>query len=157
MRLVPRHCGFHSAIGLHFCTDCSLFNFSYVSYTYNEKFTYRKTRFGTVTAVCLAVFPARLLLLCMDVERNPGPGVMDTRFEEAKVQLAGGFGAPPSFSSNQCDGIIKTFGTCLAVGQYPSPLNPAADTATGMTTSQHSNSQYPTIGTSTGTITDQDL
>ena len=86
VRLVPRHCGFHSAIGLHFCTDCSLFNFSYVSYTYNEKFTYRKTRFGTVTAVCLAVFPARLLLLCMDVERNPGPGVMDTRFKEAKVQ-----------------------------------------------------------------------
>ncbi len=157
VRLVPRHCDFHSANGLHFRTDCSLFYFSYVSYTYDEKFTYRKARFGSVTAVCVAVFLARLLLLCMDVERNPGPGVMDTRFEEAKVQLAGGFGAPPSFSSNQCDGIIKTFSTCPTTGQYPSPQNPAAGTATGMTTSQHPNSQYPTIGTSTGMITDQDL
>ena len=93
----------------------------------------------------------------MDVESNPGPGVMDTRFEEVKVQLSGGFGAPPSFSSNQCDGIIKTFSTCPTTGQYPSPQNPAAGTATGMTTSQHPNSQYPTIGTSTGIITDQDL
>ena len=103
------------------------------------------------------MFLARLLLLCMDVESNPGPGVMDTRFEEAKVQLAGGFGAPSSFSNNQCDGIIKTFGTCPTAGQCPSPQNPSADTATGMTTSQQPNSQYPTIGTSAGTITDQDL
>ena len=112
---------------------------------------------GSVTAVCVAVFLARLLLLCIDVESNPGPGVMDTRSEEAKVQLAGRFGAPQSFYSNQCDGIMKTFSTCLTIGQYPSPQNPTAGTATGMTTSQHPNSQYPTIGTSTGMITNQDL
>ena len=94
-----------------------------MSYIYDEKFAYRKARFGSVTAVSVAVFFVRLLLLCMDAESNPGPGVMDTRFKEAKVQLASGFGAPPSFSTNQSDSIIKTFSTCPTTGQYPSPQN----------------------------------
>ena len=92
VRLVPRHCDFHSANSWHFRTDCSLFN-SYLSYIYDEKCTYWKARFGTVTAICVAVFLARLLLMRMDVDSNPDPGLVDTRSEEMTVQPAGGGGS----------------------------------------------------------------
>ena len=66
---------FPSSKGLYFYFDCALFSFSYVAYTYDESCTHRKARFGIVTAVCVSVFLARLLLMCMDVESNPGPGL----------------------------------------------------------------------------------
>ena len=111
VRLVPHHCDFHSTNGFQFCMDCSLnfFFFFDVSYTYDEDCTYRKACFRTITAVRVAVFLARLLFTCMDIESNPGPGLMDTRSEEVNVQLAGRFRAVPSFSINQFDSIIKNF------------------------------------------------
>ena len=85
------------------------FFFFDVSYTYDEDCTYRKACFRTIAAVRVAVFLARLLFTCMDIESNPGPGLMDTMSEEVNVQLAGRFRAVPSFSINQFDSIIKNF------------------------------------------------
>ena len=71
VKLVPRLGYFPFPKGLYFYSDCALFNFSYVTYTYDESCTHRKARFGIVTAACVSVFLARLLLMCMDVESNP--------------------------------------------------------------------------------------
>ena len=90
----PRLGYFPSPKGLYFYSDCALFNFSYVTYTYDESCTHRKARFGIVTAVCVSVFLARLLLMCMDVESNPGPGLRDTQPGKLMEQHAAGLGCP---------------------------------------------------------------
>ena len=107
VKLVPRLGYFPSPKGPYFYSDCALFNFSYVTYTYDESCTHRKARFGIVTAACVSVFLARLLLMCMDVESNPGPGLRDTRPGKLMEQHAGGLGVDMPFHFGRSDGTIQ--------------------------------------------------
>ena len=104
VKLVPRLGYFPSPKGLYFYSDCTLFNFSYVTYTYDESFTHRKARFGIVTAVSVSVFLARLLLMCMDVKSNPVTGLRDTRPGKLMEQHAGGFGVHTPFHFGRGNG-----------------------------------------------------
>ena len=137
VKLVPRLGYFPSPKGLYFYSDCALFSFSYVTYTYDESCSHRKARFGIVTAVCLSVFLARLLLMCMDVESNPGPGLRDTRPGKPTEQQAGGFGGHSPFHFGRSDGTLQNPNTGTTTDQYPPPPNPNIGTCSGRVTGQY--------------------
>ena len=131
VKLVPRLGYLPSPKGPYFYSDCALFNFSYVTYTYDKSCTHRKARFGIVTAVCVSVFLARLLLMCMDVESNPGPGVRDTRPGKLMEQHAGGLGAHTPFHFGRSDGTLQNPSTGTTTDQYPPPPDPNTGTCSG--------------------------
>ena len=124
VKLVPRLGYFPSPKGLYFYSDCALFGFFYVTYTYDESCIHRKARFGIVTAVCVSVFLARLLLMCMDVESNLGPGFRDTLPGKPTEQHAGGFGVHTPFHFGRSDGTLQNPSTGTTTDQYPFPQTP---------------------------------
>ena len=73
----PRHCGHQSShCGLNFSTDCALFDFKYMTYSFSDISVYTKKHCGNLATAFVVVFLATFLIQCMDVESNCGP---DTR------------------------------------------------------------------------------
>lgn len=76
VKFVPLRGGYQSSQCLHIRTDCALFYFTYLTHSYSDNTALQKKthRCGKLTAALVVVFLARFLMLCMDVEINPGPG-----------------------------------------------------------------------------------
>ena len=80
MSFFPRHCGHQSLhCGLNFRTDCALFYFKYMTYSYSDNSVYTKKHCGNLTTAFVVVFLATFLMQCMDVESNPGPDTRNNR------------------------------------------------------------------------------